>query len=416
MTRSAAAAEALLRNQGVSADQHADFDDNPGRVRDVSRSPHNTKMAEKRAEFAKTREAKGGGRNLADDFNNDEKATTGGSTQASPGEEGAGASTTGGPTTGGAATGSSFATLSMDEKLEKIWNNMAMKTDILALEKDMKTIEKDVNILKEKSVTKDEFKVAMERIEDLEMDLTNLKNLTPDTDTMMDGGPGMSVGGSIKSDLVKRLETMEDKFKKIDSHDSGTTAGTGILNEKQITAVIGGLGHSYSLDDADKYIRDQLWWMKGPRIVETYTKGEFKGLVFAKFSSKAERDAAVMLFRSNKLILGGNAIWAKEDLPLEERIPQSFLFGLKKLMIGWGYEKMAVWVDLSKNQLLVGTDIVIALTVEEKELKTDIAKDWQDDLRKDSDFTKLLDESKEKLRLGGAATKGLGKGKVKGSL
>ena len=116
------------------------------------------------------------------------------------------------------------------------------------------------------------------------------------------------------------------------------------------------------------------------------------------------------------MILGGNAIWAKEDLPLEERIPQSLLFGLKKLMIGWGYEKMAVWVDLSKNQLLVGTDIVIALTVEEKELKTDIAKDWQDDLRKDSDFTKLLDESKEKLRLGGAATKGLGKGKVKGSL
>ena len=156
--------------------------------------------------------------------------------------------------------------------------------------------------------------------------------------------------------------------------------------------------------------------MNGPRIAETYTKGEFKGLVFAKFSSKTERDAAVKLFRSNKLILGGNAIWAKEDLPLEERIPQSFLFGLKKLMIGWGYEKMAVWVDLSKNQLLVGTDIVIALTVEGKELKTDIAKDWQDDLRKDSNFTKLLDDSKEKLRLGGAATKGLRKGKVKGSL
>ena len=340
----------MLRNQGVGADQGPDQENK--RVRDLSRSPY--RLLKQRIQMM---EATLPAVPLLP--GNDEKPK-----------------------------------MSMDEKLDAVaqkmdWlmNNCALQTDITRMDTNIKEVQADVQILKEKSATRDELTTLIQRVQKLELGGSATGGTS--SDEPMHTGPSQ--------EMIKRLETLE---KELQAKATDST--------RDVIMVVGGLGYYGTLDEAEKYVRTQLWTLYGPAMVDSFAKGDWKGLLFVKFSSKSDRDCAVKIFRDGKYMAGDNKVWAKEDLALDERVLQGALFGSKKIMIQYGYDRKGVWVDLDKKVLMVGSDIVLEAKIENKELKMKIQTGWEEVLCEE--LTKLVADGTEKLK---TATKGLGKGKNK---
>ena len=93
---------------------------------------------------------------------------------------------------------------------------------------------------------------------------------------------------------------------------------------------------------------------------------------------------------------------------------------MKKQFNTWGYEAKAVWVDVEKLTLALGGDIICEVKLCENTFSLKITETWLGDtpggLTGDPDIAKILQDANEKIMKGAGATKGLGKGKVKGSL
>ena len=109
------------------------------------------------------------------------------------------------------------------------------------------------------------------------------------------------------------------------------------------TAVIGGLKDCGNIDEAYKMVTDTLWskWSALPE--DYYCKGDFEGLIFLKFATNTDRDAAINVIKTANLKKGDHKIWAKPDQAFVERMNNAFLFGVKHLMVdGWGYDRKSV--------------------------------------------------------------------------
>ena len=188
--------------------------------------------------------------------------------------------------------------------------------------------------------------------------------------------------------------------------------GTGVQSEvdRQCTAVIGGLRDADSADDASTWVKDKLWQMWGPQPVEVYCKGDFRSVMFAKFSSKTDRDSAVVLLKQ----AGG--VWAKADQPIEVRAKASLAFGLKFLLHDkWGYEKYAIWADPESGSVWLGDDMVLqSVSVGEGALKVTYGEGWEPWLQDDNypEFNALVSTLNSKLS--NVASKGVGKTASKG--
>ena len=86
--------------------------------------------------------------------------------------------------------------------------------------------------------------------------------------------------------------------------------------EREKTAVLGGLQGLDSKEEAETWLKDKLTVLKGPEYTETYCKGdEFKGILFAKFATKKERDSAVSKLTQARRQKGAQDVWANPDLP-----------------------------------------------------------------------------------------------------
>eukprot|EP00929_Paragymnodinium_shiwhaense_P081765 TRINITY_DN42878_c0_g1_i1.p2 TRINITY_DN42878_c0_g1~~TRINITY_DN42878_c0_g1_i1.p2 ORF type:complete len:147 (+),score=39.07 TRINITY_DN42878_c0_g1_i1:159-599(+) len=134
------------------------------------------------------------------------------------------------------------------------------------------------------------------------------------------------------------------------------------------------------------------------------------GVLFAKFRDTHERDAALRRLRDKSSRDGDNEYWAKPDMPLEQRVVQSFLFGAKYLFAKWGFAKTALWVDLDKSEFYVGNGEVANVTMKSGKLEVKVATDWKADLVDDPEWKKLIEMAETKL---GAKGKGAEKGKGK---
>ena len=86
------------------------------------------------------------------------------------------------------------------------------------------------------------------------------------------------------------------------------------------------------MNDAWFWLSNKMWDLYGPQPTEVYSKGEFRGIIFAKFDSEEKRDSAVKLLRQSSLREGGNAVWVKPDKALHQRTLRSFAFGAKYLL------------------------------------------------------------------------------------
>eukprot|EP00973_Karenia_brevis_P001038 142057-Karenia_brevis.AAC.1 len=64
--------------------------------------------------------------------------------------------------------------------------------------------------------------------------------------------------------------------------------------------------------------------------------------------------------------LGDRFVKAKPDQPVEERVVDSFLLGLKYHLVKWGFSKAVVKADLDEKFLQVDRMVVVKAAVEEQ--------------------------------------------------
>ena len=249
--------------------------------------------------------------------------------------------------------------------------------------------------------------------------------------------------GTLNSTLTRRLNQLEtkldrttlrvDKLEELlkDSSETDTSVkfklgelekqlaelkagGLPDTTERACTAVLGGLG-GLSKEEAQQWMKDKLEVAKGPQPEDIYCKGDFKGLLFAKFATKVDRDKAVGKFRQAKLENLGEKVWAKPDKPVEKRVPEMFLFGLKKTMVQtWGWNKFAVWVDEAELTLKAEGELVVTASVVEGSGSKKLVCDWNGEwatwqqLQRSSELAQLLLKAEETL---GKTSGNKGKGK-----
>ena len=178
-----------------------------------------------------------------------------------------------------------------------------------------------------------------------------------------------------------------------------------------VTAVTSGLVGMQE-DDAKEWIKNKLWELWGPTPVDVYTKGDFNGMVFCKFQTEVEKEQAISIVRANTLTYGDKEIKMWPDAPAVERIPKSFLFALKRLLLKWDYDKKSLWVDEAGKILKIGDEIVISTGVDGTDLITDFGEGWADFLRC-AELEEMMKTHKERLKRSLTPKKGTGKGKGK---
>lgn len=140
---------------------------------------------------------------------------------------------------------------------------------------------------------------------------------------------------------------------------------------------------------------------------------DFRGILFAKFDTAAERDSAVSLLRDAGLKHNGQEVWAKEDLPLEVRAAKNYLLSLKRTMKEWGFDH--IQVDEGFTSLSVGPELVVSTTLVAGKLTPTWHSGWGswDEFQNSPELRALADKSEEMLNRAGSG--GKGKGAAKGA-
>ena len=156
---------------------------------------------------------------------------------------------------------------------------------------------------------------------------------------------------------------------------------------------------------------DQLWsaWLSQP--MEIYCKGDFKGIIFAKFRGNTERDEVVGWFRKTSTKIQDTDVWSKPDRPLNERILMSLVFGTKYLCC------KSLWADPEQGLVTLWGTKVLKGSIVDKKLSIEYGEGWETYLH-DKDHPEFKDMVKTlhgKLASGEKGGKGGGKeGKFKG--
>ena len=211
---------------------------------------------------------------------------------------------------------------------------------------------------------------------------------------------------------------LAEQIKNMEAHIAALRQGTSHAEatDRECTAVLGGLTALDDEDEAATWLTDKLASLSGPKPRDIFTKGdEFRGIIFAKFADKNQRDDAVSVLRRARCQQDGKDVWAKPDLPFEERTMRHLVFGAKRVMTDWGYDKAGLWADPENGSLSLGGERVMCATIEGKVLKIDYGTGWQEFLNADvahPEFKTLLQNIQDKL----AKKPSKGKGKTKGNM
>ena len=156
-----------------------------------------------------------------------------------------------------------------------------------------------------------------------------------------------------------------------------------------------------SKDELDEWLDAVLWHAGAPKPTDTYFKGDmsdFNGVMFGKYTTKADGDATIKKVRLSAQEFSGQKLWAKRDQPLEDRVVESVLFGAKKMLVDWRWNKQALWVDLELKHLSCGGDIALTVGVEGGILKIDYGAEWEAYIAKENEmFTSMIQDANSKL-------------------
>ena len=248
------------------------------------------------------------------------------------------------------------------------------------------------------------------KVENMSLQMDMLKDELESRITTLESkathGPAGDISASVK--MKEQMVALEERIKSLKMQ-------TPQDDERARTAVVGGLSGFGSENDAKEFLKGKMWDAWLPSAEEMYAKGDFKGMLWCKFTNETDRNKMVKHFTQAAFEVEGKRVWSKPDLPLDQRLPTEILFAVKKMMVGWGWAKEALWVDDAEKQLTVGdNEMVMKVTILNKSSNFTFGEGWGENLRCD-ELEKIMKDADAKLRSAGAKpTKGLGKGKQEG--
>ena len=118
----------------------------------------------------------------------------------------------------------------------------------------------------------------------------------------------VSTPGEPKGPSADLLEELKGLRKEVEDLRKGGAVLTEGDDDRQRTSLVNGLGSFWNVEDAGKWFIEQMWWLHAPGAVETYSKGEFRGLLFVRYHSKKDRDLALKLLRQSSIKSSGDQV------------------------------------------------------------------------------------------------------------
>ena len=115
-----------------------------------------------------------------------------------------------------------------------------------------------------------------------------------------------------------------------------------------LTSLFGNLDFINNEEAAKVWLKAKLHDLGVTPPSDIYAKGDFQNMLFAKFGTTVERDNAVLKMWKSNFKIGDKTVWSRPDLPIDQRVPQAFLFALKKQLLQWNYTKEECYVDIGK--------------------------------------------------------------------
>ena len=210
---------------------------------------------------------------------------------------------------------------------------------------------------------------------------------------------------ALRADVDKRFMRVKEELGKNPTDSQSTT-----------TVVIAGFGDDFA--QASAWTLNELHKAGLDTPTNTYHKGDdFNGLIFLKYPEAKAALHVIESFNNASRQYGGKPVWCKQDFPFSERVCRSFLFGLRKTLISWEFNKNSVSVDESTLSFSVEGKPVLSVSVSTNDDSIDIEwieqawAEWNE-LRSSNEFTSLQATATKKLTAAAEKrAKGTGKGK-----
>ena len=105
-------------------------------------------------------------------------------------------------------------------------------------------------------------------------------------------------------------------------------------------------------------------------------KSGFKGLMFAKFGDTSIRDKFVSKVVVMKPEYEGVQVWSRIKTPPEVRACEVFLSGLKKILVGWGFDQTIIKYDTESTEktLEIKNEIKVSVSVRDGSFGSKVGK------------------------------------------
>ena len=188
----------------------------------------------------------------------------------------------------------------------------------------------------------------------------------------------------------------------------------GLSVVKTLVIVVGGLSSLGSLEGVETWIKAKLIEIGAPPVLNIWIYGKFTEIVLVCFGNISEANAAIEKVTRAQIELSRKRLWAREDATPETQACETFLFGVRKMLITWGGREWGLRVEVAgpTKFLKVGGKVAVTASVVDGELHCEWADDWKvwEELHASQEMTDLFGKVIKKLSGGG---KGKGKDKNK---
>jgi len=218
----------------------------------------------------------------------------------------------------------------------------------LELEGSSDVLEGAVTLSAIRGLLKEELSTVKDSVEKLASDLGIFKTRMNDELCAM----GLRLKGveDKNAQLYNRMEELQKMFEtfkvdtKVDCEKQiNEIKGLRPSNNKDgiMTVVIGNIPNTETLEQAKEWLRKKCLELGTAQPIDAFSKGDFKGMLFAKFQSVAQRDVVIAGIRSSTTSTSHLKTWAKIDSPLDVRTAEGVLFGFKRMLVDWKFNKNA---------------------------------------------------------------------------
>ena len=120
----------------------------------------------------------------------------------------------------------------------------------------------------------------------------------------------------------------------------------GLSVVKTPVIVVEGLASLSSLEGVELWIKANLIEIGAPPVLNIWIYGKFTEIVLVRFGNISEANAAIEKAIRAQIELSGKRVWAREDATLETQACETFLFGVRKMLITWRGREWGLGVEV----------------------------------------------------------------------